>query len=210
MIRDKEFFKFGLISLVVFCLGHARLSFAEKPMEQIKSTVERHTQLLQEARADLSASKAETAQAIRENLLPRFDFAEMAKQSLGRYWKKLDGRQAEFVSTFTDFVGSSYMATLESYRGEKIVYLRERVDQDLAQVDTQVVMSKGDPLPVTYRLHLMADDWKIYDVVIDNISLVGNFRSQFSRTLAHASFDELLRKMREKGSGRSIEKANDK
>jgi phospholipid transport system substrate-binding protein len=60
-------------------------------------------------------------------------------------------------------------------------------------------MSKGDPLSVSYRLHLMADDWKIYDVVIDDISLVSNFRSQFSRILAYGSFDELLRKMREKG-----------
>ena len=199
MIRDKEFFKFGLISLVVFCLGHARLSFAEKPMEQIKSTVERHTQLLQEARADLSASKAETAQAIRENLLPRFDFTEMAKQSLGSYWKNLGGREEEFVSAFTDFVANSYTGTVASYRGEKIVYLREQMDQTLAQVDTRIVMSKGDPLSINYRLHLIVDDWKIYDVVIDDIGLVSNFRSQFRRILAHGSFDELLRKMREKG-----------
>ena len=199
MITDKKLFRVGLISLAVFCLAHARFSFAEQPMEQLKKTVEHHLQLLQEAKANSSASKAETARAIRENLLPRFDFAEMAKQSLGSYWKNLDGRQVEFVAAFGDFLGDSYLATLESHKDEKIVYLRERVNQDLAQVDTQIVLSKGDPLPVSYRLHLMADDWKIYDVVIDNISLVNNFHSQFSRILAHGSFDELLRKMRAKG-----------
>ena len=210
MITDKKLFKLALLSLAVFCLAHARFSFGEQPMEQLKNTVQRHTQLLQEAKANSSASKAETAQAIRENLLPRVDFAEMAKQSLGSYWKNLDGRQADFVSIFTDFVASSYMTTLEAYRGEKIVYLGERMNRDLAQVDTQIVMSKGDPLPVSYLLHLTADDWKIYDVVIDNISLVSNFRSQFSRILAKASFDELLGKMREKRSGPPGEKANDK
>ena len=199
MIRDKKLFRWGLITLAVFCLSHARLSFAEQPMEQLKNTVERHTELLQEARTNSSASKTEITQAIRENLLPRFDFAEMAKQSLGSYWKNLDGRQAEFVSIFTDFLASSYMTTLETYRGEKIVYLGERINRDLARVDTRIVMLKGDPLPVSYLLHLTADDWKVYDVVIDNISLVSNFRSQFRRILAHGSFDDLLRKMREKG-----------
>jgi phospholipid transport system substrate-binding protein len=100
--------------------------------------------------------------------------------------------------TPADFVANSYIGTLESYKGEKIVYLGERVDQILAKVDTRIVMSKGDPISVGYRLHLMAYDWKLYDVVINDISLVSNFRSQFSRLLAHGSFDELLRKMREK------------
>jgi len=195
MIRDKKLFKFGLITLAVFCLGDARLSFAEQPMEQIKNTVER----IDAARGNSSTTKAETAQAIREILLPRFDFTEMAKQSLGSYWKNLGGREGDFVSAFSDFVANSYTGTVASYRGEKIVYLREQKDQSLAQVDTRIVMSKGDPISVSYRLRLMADDWKIYDVVIDDISLVGNFRSQFSRILAHGSFDELLKKMREKG-----------
>jgi len=195
MITDKKLFTWVLLTLVVFSLAHATVSFAEQPMAEVKNTVER----IEAARTNPSTTKVETAQAIRAILLPRFDFTEMAKQSLGSYWKNLDGREVEFVSAFADFVANSYMGTLESYRGEKIVYLRERVDQNLAQVDTRIVMSKGDPLSVSYRLHLMADDWKIYDVVIDDISLVSNFHSQFSRILAYGSFDELLRKMREKG-----------
>jgi phospholipid transport system substrate-binding protein len=195
MITDKKLFTWVLLTLAVFSLAHATVSLAEQPMAEVKNTVER----IEAARTNPSTTKVETAQAIRAILLPRFDFTEMAKQSLGSYWKNLDGREVEFVSAFADFVANSYMGTLESYRGEKIVYLRERVDQNLAQVDTRIVMSKGDPLSVSYRLHLMADDWKIYDVVIDDISLVSNFRSQFSRILAYGSFDELLRKMREKG-----------
>ena len=200
MTKGKNFLKLGLITLAVFCLGQARVAFAEQPIEQIKKTVERVIEILQEPGSNADGRKAETRQMIRQTLLPRFDFAEMAKKSLGSHWKNLDGRQKEFVSAFTNFVENSYMSTLESYKGQKIIYLRERVDQNFAQVETQIVPTKGEPFPVDYRLHLVADEWKVYDVVIENISLVNNFRSQFNRILTTASFDELLRKLREKGS----------
>ena len=99
---------------------------------------------------------------------------------------------------------SSYLNTLESYKGEKVVYLRERVEQNLAQVDTQLVPASGEPFSVIYKLHLVGGEWKVYDVVIENISLVNNFRSQFGRILASSSFDELLRKLRAKGSEKSV------
>ena len=200
MTKEKNFLKLGLITLAIFFLGHARVAFAEQPIEQIKKTVERVLEILRKPGANADARKTETVQLIRDTLLPRFDFTEMAQRSLGSHWKSLDGRQREFVSAFTGFMENSYMSTLESYKGEKIIYLRERLDQNFAQVDTQVVPTKGEPFPVNYRLHLVADEWKVYDVVIENISLVNNFRSQFNRILTTASLDELLRKLREKGS----------
>ena len=204
MTRDKNFLKWGLVTLAMLCLAHARVSFAEQPIEQIKKTVERVVEILQGPGSNADGRKAETRQMIRQTLLPRFDFAEMAQRSLGSRWKNLDGRQKEFVSVFTDFMENSYMSALESYKGEKIVYLRERVDQNFAEVTTQIVPTKGEPFPVSYRLQLVEGDWKVYDVLIDNISLVNNFRSQFNRILATASFDELLKKLREKGSDRPI------
>ena len=128
----------------------------------------------------------------------------MAKRSLGSYWRSLNGRENEFVSVFTAFVEKACMGTLESYRGEKVLYLRERVEQNLAQVDTQIVPARGDAIAVSYRLHLVENQWKIYDVVVENISLVNNYRSQFSRILATASIDELLSKLRAKGSGKPV------
>ena len=204
MTTNKNFLRLGLITLAIFSLGHAGASFAEQPIEQVKKTVDRVTEILQEPGANVNTRKAERRQAIRQTLMPRFDFAEMAKRSLGNNWKNLDGKQTEFVSVFTDFIERSYMSALESYKGEKIIYLRERVDQNFAEVDTQIVPAKGEPLAVNYRLRLVEGDWKVYDVVIENISLVNNFRSQFNRILASASFDELLKKLREKGSEGSI------
>ena len=197
-MKNSNFPRLGLITLAIVCLGDAGASFAEQPFEQVKMTVERVTQILQEPRANAEAGKAERRQMIRQILLPRFDFAEMAKRSLGNHWKNQDGRQKEFVSVFTDFMENSYMNTLESYKGEKIFYLRERGSQNFAEVDTQIVPTKGEPIGLSYRLHLVEGEWKVYDVVIENISLVNNFRAQFNRILATASFDELLRKLREK------------
>jgi phospholipid transport system substrate-binding protein len=198
MIRDKKLFTWALMALTVLCLTDPRLLFSEQPMDRIKSAIERISEVLQNVSAKSGANKAEAVQMIREIILPSFDFAEMARRSMGDRWKNLDGRQNEFVGAFAAFVENSYMNTLTSYRGEKILFLRERVNQNLAQVDTEIVSGKGEPLSVNYRLHLVQDDWKVYDVVVDNISLVSNFHSQFNRILATASFDELLKKLREK------------
>jgi len=198
MSKGRNIFTWALIMLTVLCVGYPRSSLAEQPMDRIKSAIEQVSELLQDVSAKSGANKAETVRMIREIILPSFDFAEMARRSMGERWKNLDGRQNEFVGAFASFVESAYMNTLVSYRGEKILFLRERVNQNLAQVDTEIVSGKGEPLSVNYRLHLVQDDWKVYDVVVDNISLVSNFHSQFNRILATASFDELLKKLREK------------
>jgi phospholipid transport system substrate-binding protein len=198
MIKSRNIFTWTLMTLTVLCLTYSRVSAGEQPMDRIKSAIERVSEVLQDVSAKSGANKAEAVQLIREIILPSFDFAEMARRSMGDRWKNLDGRQNEFVGVFAAFVENSYMNTLAAYRGEKILFLRERVNQNLAQVDTEIVAGKGEPLSVNYRLHLVQDDWKVYDVVVDNISLVSNFHSQFNRILATASFDELLKKLREK------------
>ena len=204
MVGKKTFLTLALITSAVFCLVRTPLVLAEQPIEQIRQTVDHVTRVLKETGSNPNASKADTVEKIRLVLLPQFDFAEMAKRSLGSYWRSLNGRENEFVSVFTAFVEKAYMGTLESYRGEKVLYLRERVEQNLAQVDTQIVPARGDAIAVSYRLHLVENQWKVYDVVVENISLVNNYRSQFSRILATASIDELLSKLRAKGSGKPV------
>ena len=126
----------------------------------------------------------------------------MAEKSLGNHWKDLDGMEEEFVSTFTDFVEHSYMSTLGSYRGEKVVYDRDRSDGESAEVDTRVVGGQGTPIKIAYKLHLTGGQWMVYDAVIDDVSVVGNYRSQFARILRTASLEELIQNLRAKASGR--------
>ncbi len=90
------------------------------------------------------------------------------------------------------------MTNLDGYQGEKVIIGGEKQDKEFAEVDTKIITKKGEEFAVNYKLRQAGNDWKIYDVVIENISLVNNYRSQFNRVIAQSSFDELFRKMKEK------------
>jgi phospholipid transport system substrate-binding protein len=190
---------FTLIAPVLF-LTFAPKAAAESAKEQLQGTMNRVIEVLRTIRGpeDIQRNRS----SLRQILLTRFDFAAMAQKSLGNRWNDLEGRQEEFVSAFTDFVENSYMGTLGSYRGEKIVYDRDRSSGESAEVDTRVVGGQGDPIKIGYKLHLTGEQWMVYDAVIDDVSLVGNYRSQFTRILKTASLEELIKNLRGKASGR--------
>jgi phospholipid transport system substrate-binding protein len=189
------FLKFSLVALAFVFASNAA---AETPRTQLEGTMER---VMDVARNFRSQSDFENnRERLKQIILPRFDFTEMASRSLGSRWSGLNGRQKqEFVAAFVHFAEASYMNQIGSYRGEKMTYGREQVDRNLAEVDTQVI-GRGQAAPITYKLHLVGKEWKVYDVVIDRISLVSNFRSQFGRILKTGSMDELMRRLREKGT----------
>ncbi|HEX7231530.1 MAG TPA: ABC transporter substrate-binding protein [Candidatus Binatia bacterium] len=148
------------------------------------------------SRADIDRNR----NSIRQILLTRFDFEAMAQQSLGHRWNDLNGNQQEFVSVFTDFVEQGYMSTLGSYRGEKVVYDHDRVNGESAEVDTRVIGGEGAPIKIGYKLHLAGGEWMVYDAVIDDVSVIGNYRTQFARILRTASLDQLTQSLRAKAS----------
>jgi phospholipid transport system substrate-binding protein len=193
----------GLIMSAVF-LTFAPNAGAEGAKEQLQGTMDRIIEVLQTIHSaeDIERNRI----SLRQILLTRFDFAAMAEKSLGNHWKDLDGMKEEFVSTFTDFVEhsymSTYMSTLGSYRGEKVVYDRDRANGESAEVDTRVVGGQGTPIKIGYKLHLAGGQWMVYDAVIDDVSIVGNYRSQFARILQTASLEELIQNLRNKASGR--------
>jgi len=128
----------------------------------------------------------------------RFDFTEMARRSLGPEWRRRTAEeQKEFVALFTKLLERAYLNTIESYNGEKVQYLNERAENSGAQVDTKITDNKGREFSVNYRLHDVNGDWKIYDVVVEDVSLVNNYRAQFSRVLAKSSYAELVNTIKE-------------
>jgi ABC-type transporter MlaC component len=124
----------------------------------------------------------------------------MAEKSLGDHWQELNSKD-EFVSVFTEFMESTYMGTLGSYQGEKVVYDNDRVNGQLAEVGTRAVGGRGAPIEVPYKLHLKDREWMVYDVVIDKVSVTVNYQSQFRRVLQKSSLSELIRMLRDKISG---------
>jgi phospholipid transport system substrate-binding protein len=187
-----KFFGPVLLSLLVFVSSVA----AAGPMEQLQGTIDDIIKVLKTIRSPADIDKNKNS--IRQLLLTRFDFEAMAQHSLGKRWNDLNGNQQEFVSVFTDFVEHGYMSTLGSYRGEKVVYDNDRVNGKSAEVDTRVVGGEGAPIKIDYKLHLTGAEWMVYDAVIDDVSVVGNYRSQFARILRTSSLDELLQSLRAK------------
>jgi phospholipid transport system substrate-binding protein len=185
---------FLFILFLAFCTT-PRLAFGDSPSEHIQATIQ---QVLSAMSGSVSGGEAARKQSIRETILPRFDWAEMAKQTLGKHWDAVSPRQQEFITAFVDFLGSTYVGKIGSYKDEKILFVQETVKDNRAQVNTKIVPTKGEPTSVNYQLHLVQGEWKIYDVVVEDISLVGNYRSQFGRFLAKGSFDDLLRTLTEK------------
>jgi phospholipid transport system substrate-binding protein len=163
------------------------------------STVDQVLEILNNPKPASPAAKQERRNRLRQVIYPRFDFAEMARRSLGPSWRRITpSEEQEFVQLFRQLLEESYINNIEAYNGEKILYSGETQEQDYAEVQTKIVTKQGEQIAVDYRLHKVDGDWKVYDVVIENISLVNNYRSQFSRLLAKGSFAELLDRMRER------------
>lgn len=197
---NKKFLRGGMACLLGASLLLLALpAGAGAPTEQIRATADKVLSILNNPELRSAARKNERREQLRAVIYPRFDFAEMAKRSLGPQWSRRSPQeQREFVRLFTEVLENSYVGNIESYNGEKMTYTRENLDKDHAEVFTKVVTKKGEDFSVNYILRPVDGEWKVYDVVIENISLVNNYRSQFNRILAKASFDELLRKLQAK------------
>ena len=191
MLKQSKRFVAGV--LLVFCLAPAP-GLALTPTEQLQETIQLALSVVRNA----ANSHEQRKEMLRETLMPRFDWYEMARQALGKHWSVAAGRENEFVAAFAEFLGKSYVVTIGSYKDEKILFVQESIESNRAQVKTKIVPDQGESISVNYRLHRVEGEWKIYDVVVEDISIVVNFRSQFNRVLAKGSFDDLLKQLREK------------
>jgi phospholipid transport system substrate-binding protein len=129
------------------------------------------------------------------------DWEEMSRRSLGRHWaQRTEQEKKEFVHLFGQLLERTYIDKVEGYSGEKVIYLGERVDGDYAEVDVKVVTNKNTEVPVIYRMRAKDQKWWVYDMVIEGVSLVNNYRTQFSDIMAKSSFEGLMKKLREKSA----------
>jgi phospholipid transport system substrate-binding protein len=173
---------------------------AMTPTETVKTRVESALQSLSQTSGGSPESIEQRRVELQRAADSLFDFTEMGRRALGRHWAdRTPAEREEFVKLFTDLIARSYIGKIDHYAGETIAYTAERVDGDEASVQSRVVTAKGSQIPVEYRLHRVNDDWSAYDVFVENVSLVGTYRSQFDRIIRSESFASLLRRLREKG-----------
>jgi phospholipid transport system substrate-binding protein len=172
---------------------------AGQAADQLKQTVNQVLGILNDPTLKETAKAQERRQHLKEIISSRFDFSEMAKRSLGPHWqKRTPEEQKEFVQLFTGLLEQAYLDNIQSYNGEKVRFVNERQDQDLAEISTKIINNKGEEAALNYRLRNTNGDWKVFDVAIEDISLVNNYRAQFNRVLARSSYAELLEIMKQK------------
>jgi phospholipid transport system substrate-binding protein len=187
------------VGLAILLLVQSVWVAAGVPGDQVRQTADKVLAILKDPQLKGESKKNERRDKLREVIYQRFDFTEMARRSLGSEWRRRSPEeQKEFVKLFTGLLERAYLDNIESYNGEKFRYLKEQEDNNHAEVDTKIIDNKGQEFSVNYRLHKVNGDWKVYDVVIEDISLVNNYRSQFNRVLATSSYEELVNRMKGK------------
>jgi phospholipid transport system substrate-binding protein len=167
----------------------------------MRTTLDKVLAIVRNSNSNSEGQKEDLRTRLTEVIYPRFDFTEMAKRSLGSHWGRRSAEeQREFVKVFTGLLARTYADSIESNSTQSILYIREIADKDYAEVDTKIVTDKDEEVSINYKLHSVNNEWKVYDLVIEDISLVNNYRSQFDRVIARSSFEELIRAMKEKQS----------
>jgi phospholipid transport system substrate-binding protein len=181
-------------------------SFAESPplqvhrtpTEAMKTTVRQALAVLQDQELRKPGRTDERVARLKQIADSCFDYREMAKRSLGSQWNKLgEDDQQEFVDLFTEFLTATYVEKIHAYSGEEVKFLNERLEGNYAEVKS-IMVGKKTEIPLDYRLMNKDGDWKAYDVVVDGISLVQNYRGQFTKILRASSYENLVQTLRDK------------
>src|SRR5437016_2548639 len=150
--------------------------------------------------ADKQTALPQRQEKLRSIVNSRFDFTSMSKIALGAHWKDLSQQQQkEFSDTFTAFIQDSYLRKIQDYTGQKVKFLNATTpDPGYAQVDTQIIQEGKEPIPVNYMLKQVNGTWLVYDVTVDNISIIANYRNQFNRVINQQGYDKLISDLKSK------------
>jgi phospholipid transport system substrate-binding protein len=188
---------FALPLLLFLALAFPGGARGGEAAEQIRGTIDRGIAILMRADLQGDAKKQERRALLRKEIYPRFNFDEMSRRALGINWKsRTPGEKQEFISVFKELLENSYASKIEGYKGEKVVFGQEVQDLPYAEVRTKIVTTKGEEYSVNYRVLKDGTEWRIYDIVIEGVSLVNNYRSQFAELLNKHTFAEMMDRLR--------------
>jgi phospholipid transport system substrate-binding protein len=189
---------FALAATLGWALVTADAALAGVPTDVLKANIDKVIKVLEEPA--LKGRVKERRTAVRKIAAEIFDVDETARRSLARHWQaRTPAQREEFVHLFGDLLEVTYISKIEQYGGEKIVYLGDSVDGDQATVRTKLITKQGTDIPVDYRmLKKGGDKWMVYDVVIEGVSLVSNYRTQFNKIIQTSSYEELVKKLKTK------------
>ena len=183
--------------VVALVLGGATFALAGVPTDTVREYTDAVVRVLEDPALKVDDRRAERRAAVRKIAIDIFDVQETARRALGPHWQQRSPEErAEFVQLFADLLERSYIGKIEMYSGgDRIQYLAETAEGDQATVRTKIVTKSGTEIPVDYRMHRVGERWLVYDVAIEGVSLVANYRAQFARIIQASSFRGLMDKL---------------
>jgi phospholipid transport system substrate-binding protein len=188
-----------LVTLALL-LGLVGPAWAASPTETLREYTEAVQKVLDDPALKTDERRPERRAAVRKLAAEAFDVQETARRALGPHWQqRTPTEREEFVQLFADLLEQTYIAKIDLYGGERLRFTDERVDGDSAVVRARVTTKQGTEVPVEGRMHKKADRWLLYDVTIENISLIANYRAQFDRIIRTQSYGELIKRLRNRG-----------
>lgn len=188
-----------LFSMVAGMVAAVSVMGAETPKAQLRATVDQVFAVLQDPQMTGAAMKAERHAKLRKILSERFDFEKMSQLALGRYWLKISEKQrSDFVPLFQRLLENTYMDSFDKYGSEKLTYGSDRQLSDTKVTVETAVVADGTEIPIDYNLYRKGDQWLIYDVKIEGVGLIKNYRTQFARAIRKDKFEGLVSQLKEK------------
>ena len=187
-----------MLVLLMFVFLAAPVS-AGVPTDKIRQTTDKILSYVTDPALKDPARAEERVNLIRKAVDERFDWDELSRRALGTHWAaRSPEEKKEFIHLFGKLLEKTYQDKVEGYSGEKAIYLGETVDGEYSVVDIKIATTKNTEIPVKYRLRQKGDDWLVYDIVIEGVSLVNNYRTQFTNILAKSPYAELVKRLKEK------------
>lgn len=195
----KAGFLLHFIVVVMLCQTAGAVESGQA-IESVRATVDAVLDVMKDESLSGSENKQERREKIKTLVSTRFDFREMSKRALARHWKEsAPGEQDEFVGLFSDLLQNTYISKIEKYTDEKVNYDKEVIKKkDKYSVVKTSILSKDITIPIDYKLIRKGDEWMVYDVLVEGVSIISNYRSQYNQILSKESFAELIQKMKDK------------
>jgi len=189
----------ALAMLLPLIVAGPQRAWAGAPTDQLRTQIDRAVKILDDPELKKDGRQRDRRAAIRGVANDIFDFSETAKRSLARHWTpRTQPEKDEFVALFTDLLERSYISKIELYGGEKIHFVGETIEGEGAVVRTKLITKQDTEIPIDYRMLKRGDRWLVYDVVIEGVSLISNYRTQFNKIITTSSYQELVKKMKTK------------
>ena len=174
--------------------------WAATPTDQLREYTEHVLKVLEDPALKQEERKHERRAAVRKLAVEAFDVQETARRALGPHWQaRTPAERDEFVQLFAELVEATYISRIDYFGGERLRFVSEKIDGDYASVRALVITRQGTEVPVDARMLRKGDRWLIYYVVIENVSLINNYRAQFDRIIRTASYGELVKKLKSRG-----------